>query len=206
MELSKKERRELKREGRQEELRVIAKRAKIKVFGILAVFLIILAAGLYFGYQYISKKASIGEMGSSFPIEGDKHVSDGTKVEYRTNPPTSGDHYGVPANWGVYDHEIPDEAAVHNLEHGGVWITYKPEIAETIKAKLIEITKSNSKVIMTPRAKNDAPIALVSWGRIYKPEISAEGAFDESGVSDFILKYKNTGPEKVPDSMPGKDY
>ena len=61
--------------------------------------------------------------------------------------------------------------------------------------------------IMTPRSKNDSAVALVSWGRIYKPALSADGSFDENAIKTFMLKYRNTGPEKlVPESSPGKEY
>jgi len=206
MELTKKERRELKRQERTIKIERIAKRAKFKLLVILGVAVLIVAAAGYFGYRSISKVASVEDIGEPVPIEGEKHISDGTTVNYKTNPPASGDHYGTPANWGVYDHEIPDEAAVHNLEHGGIWISYKPDIQSAAKQKLEEIAKIKTKVILSPRSKNDAPIAAVAWGRIYKPAVSADGAFDEESVKNFINKYINKGPELVPDSMPGKDY
>lgn len=206
MELSKKERRELKRQEKRQTELSYGRKKSIKFWAVLCAVLVVIALSGYFGFRSFYKVVSMSEIGNSYPIEGDKHVADGTKVEYKTNPPTSGDHYGTPANWGVYDREIPDEAVMHNLEHGGVWITYKPEISEIAKSKLVEIAKANSKVIMSPREKNDSMIALASWGRIYKPEVSADGVFDESAVKNFISKYRNTGPETVPESAPGKDY
>ena len=200
--LSKKERRELKREEKRRELAGQSQKKSIKKWAVWVFILIIAAVVGWFIYKSLLQTAKIPGIGQSYPEEGRNHVADGTKVNYKTNPPSSGDHYNEPANWGVYDHEIPDEATVHNLEHGGVWIAYKPEIDKTAKAKLIEITKSNGKVILTPRAKNDSPIALVSWGRVYKTD-----TLNEDMIKDFILKYRNTGPEKgIPDNMPGKDY
>lgn len=31
------------------------------------------------------------------------HVAEGTPVSYATNPPTSGEHWGTPAQWGFYN-------------------------------------------------------------------------------------------------------
>lgn len=202
MDLTKKERRQLRRKERRQTQLSSARGRKTKTLVIWAAIILVAAGLAYWGYYYFVRISQIPEIGEAMPVEGANHVAEGTKVEYKANPPASGDHYGVPANWGVYDHEIPDEAAVHNLEHGGVWINYKPEIPETAKEKLIEIAKSGSKIILTPRSKNDSLIAVVSWGRIYKTE-----SFNEETIRNFVLKYENTGPEgKVPKSMPGKDY
>lgn len=207
MELSKKERRKLKREERRKEELSRGRKKSVKFWAVSVLIVLAVFAIVYFGYLSFFRAASAPEIGEVFPIEGENHVAEGTKVDYHTNPPTSGPHYGVPANWGIYDHEIPDEAVMHNLEHGGIWITYKSDVQEAAKKRLEEITRGSNKVIMTPRSKNDSAVALVSWGRIYRPVLSAGGDFDEEVVKNFILKYRNTGPEKlVPESAPGKDY
>ncbi len=164
-------------------------------FLIWAVVVLILAAAGYFVFNYFSKLVSIPELGEAYPIEGAAHVADGTKVEYRTNPPSSGAHYANPARWGVYGKPLSDGNLIHNLEHGGVWISYKPDISSDEIKKLEDLAKSyRSKVILTPRAANDSPIALVSWGRVYKLD-----TFNEEAIKNYILKYRNTGPEIVPD-------
>jgi len=169
------------------------KNSKNKLFWAVTV-LILVSAG-YFVFNYFSKLVSIPEIGKAFPIEGAAHVADGTKVEYRTNPPSSGAHYANPARWGVYSKPIADETLMHNLEHGGVWISYKSSLAPDEIKKLEELAKTyRSKVILTPREKNDFPIALASWGRIHKMN-----SFDGETIKNYILKYKNTGPEMVPD-------
>ena len=198
--LSKKERREMRRHEKQS-AQVSGARSKIikKIAGWVLAIIIAAALG-YVGYVYLFKDSAISEIGQSYTIEGREHVADGAKSEYHTNPPSSGPHYGSPAEWGVYDKPLQDEQVVHNLEHGGVWISYKPTISDTAKDKLKTIAKSyRSKVILTPREANDKDIALVSWGRAYKFNLNPDGTFDESSVNNFIKKYKNTGPEVVPD-------
>lgn len=44
-------------------------------------------------------------------------------VRYSVTPPVGGDHNATWMNCGVYDKPVPAERAVHNLEHGAVWIT-----------------------------------------------------------------------------------
>ncbi len=165
--------------------------------------ILVLAILFLMGYLWlwpIIKIAKLPDFGIAFPIEGRLHVADGSKVVYKTNPPSSGNHYALPAPWGVYDKSLPDETLVHNLEHGGVWISYKPTISQGVIDRLKEIAKKyKSKVILEPRAANDADIALTSWGRIFKFNLNQDGSFDIEAINNYILKYRNTGPEIVPD-------
>ena len=49
-------------------------------------------------------------------------------VTYSATPPVGGQHNADWMNYGVYDKPLPSERAVHNLEHGAVWITYQPSL------------------------------------------------------------------------------
>ena len=49
-------------------------------------------------------------------------------LDYPTRPPAGGDHLGIWHNCGVYTVPLLDEAAVHSLEHGAVWVTYRPDL------------------------------------------------------------------------------
>jgi hypothetical protein len=55
---------------------------------------------------------------------GREHVPDGTKVNYNSNPPTSGPHFVDWTRAGVYDKPVSDGHLVHSLEHGYVIISY----------------------------------------------------------------------------------
>ncbi|HET9972943.1 MAG TPA: DUF3105 domain-containing protein [Streptosporangiaceae bacterium] len=33
-------------------------------------------------------------------------------------------------NCGIYDQPVPNERAVHNMEHGAIWITYQPSLPQ----------------------------------------------------------------------------
>src|SRR5215211_5035029 len=55
-------------------------------------------------------------------VEGD--------VEYERRPPTNGDHAPLWQNCGFYAESIRDENAVHSLDHGAVWVTYRKELPE----------------------------------------------------------------------------
>lgn len=138
------------------------------------------------------KSVSLKGKVKTFKIEGKKHVSVGTTVKYKTNPPTSGDHLSQAKEWGVYNHEIDDKAAVHNLEHGGIWISYKDISKEDI-AILKEIGKKNSQsTVVSPRSANDDKIAVVSWGKMMRLD-----TVDKALIQKYINTYKNQSPEKM---------
>lgn len=129
----------------------------------------------------------------SFEIQGQDHIEVGASHPgYNSNPPTSGPHYAEPADWGAYQEELPDEQLVHNLEHGGIWISYKG-VDERTKRQLEDVARANpGSVIVTPRSRNDAPIVLASWGKLLKLQ-----QFDEGRIRSFIDQYKNQSPEPV---------
>ncbi len=149
------------------------------------------AAGAVYGLAIILSRDGAGERpGQAFSSQGEQHIAVGSAhPEYNSNPPTSGWHYAAPANWGVYEKELPDEQILHNLEHGGIWISYKG-IDDATKAELERISRTDSKIIVTPRSANDSAIALVSWGRLQKLT-----QFDAVAIMNFIKANKNKSPE-----------
>lgn len=137
-----------------------------------------------------------------FEAQSREHINVGAQhPPYNSNPPSGGWHYAVPAKTGIYDIELPDEQIVHNLEHGHIWFAYKPELAKEQIDKLAEIAKDyGSRIIMTPRAANDSPIAIVAWQYVYK--IGAVDQSTEPKIRAFIAAYRNiAGPERnIPDN------
>jgi hypothetical protein len=128
-----------------------------------------------------------------YPIQGRDHIEVGqSHPNYNSNPPTSGWHYEEAAEWGIYDKELPDEQLVHNLEHCGIWISYQPTIPVDQKEALVAFAKAfPSKVILTPRSKNDSPIALASWGILMKLN-----DYNQDLMTAFLAAFLNkNGPE-----------
>ena len=207
-ELTKKERRELRREEQRGKETAREKKQKIKRVIITAV--IIIVAVLVGVAAWRGTQNTIVALGENFsqavPDAGREHVPEGSLVtQYNSNPPTSGPHWPEPLRDGVYDTPKPDEAIVHSLEHGRVWISYKSSIPETIKEALKKIGREEARVIVTIRDANDADIALAAWQRLDTFNLDEEGAFSEARVRDFIIRYRDKGPEYVP-FMSGKTY
>ncbi len=128
--------------------------------------------------------------------QGRDHLDLGTDHPwYNSVPPTSGWHTPDPHPWGISKTPIPDEIQVHNLEHGGIMIQYKPEIDKNVLQKLEEIGKRyKSKVIVAPYPKLDKNIALTAWTYLDK-----FNDFDENRIVGFIAAHINQGPEFVKD-------
>jgi hypothetical protein len=124
---------------------------------------------------------------------GPTHLLQGQpyRGRYNSNPPTSGPHWPAPAPWGVYTEPLADETLVHNLEHGGIWISYKDPKDADLAGKVDGVARRYRKVVVTPRPANDAPIAVAAWGRLLKLR-----AFDEAQIVAFIEAYMGkVGPE-----------
>ena len=114
-------------------------------------------------------------------------------------PPTSGDH-ADPMPWGPYDRELPDVNTIHNLEHGGVYVSYQPDLpveqVEAIKQLLFAPYSDSefqpNKVILAPRAANASPITLSSWLRSEKLE-----SFDKQKIIDYYNSNAGKSPEPL---------
>lgn len=151
----------------------------------------------------VNKSVPLGEdFSRAMSHEGATHITEGEKVAYQSNPPTSGPHWPDPLRDGIYEEEKPDEAVVHSMEHGRIWISYRSSIPGDIKERLRAIAKREARVILTPRAANSADIALAAWNRL---DAFSKDEFNESRVRDFIRRYRDKGPEYVP-QMVGKTY
>src|SRR3989344_6817567 len=134
-----------------------------------AVFIVILflaGAGIY----KFAVRESVPVPGQFYEAQSREHIDIGVAHPvYNSNPPSGGWHYAAAVQTGIYDKEFPDEQIIHNLEHGHIWFAYKPDLAPEQIEALAEIAKGyGSRVIMTSRAANDSPIAIVAWEHVYK--------------------------------------
>jgi len=150
-------------------------------------------AVLVFLFVNSSPKEERQVLGNEIVEQGRNHISQGSKDHgpYNSSPPTSGPHWPTPAECKIYDDQVPDEAAIHSLEHGAIWITYKDKNDGELVNKLKDLVSKNpSKVLLSPREANDSTIALASWARLLKVE-----EFDGEQINNFIKSNRNTGPE-----------
>ena len=157
-----------------------------------------------FGYIAITQKSKPKEtiIGVSHKEQGRNHIAEGQKHDpYNSDPPSSGPHYAdasAPTPWGVYTQEVPEEVFLHNEEHGGVVITYKPDLPADQLKKLQALFAppysnkdfSPSKAIVTPRSKDTHAIELASWTWTLNLD-----QYDEATIMKFYLQHVSKSPE-----------
>lgn len=191
--MTKKELKELRREERREMQRTEQKKTARKTAINWLIALLIIGLAVY-GIVSLASRSATSRPGESISIQGREHIPvNSPRPDYNSNPPTSGSHYAQPTDWGIYSEELKDENVIHSLEHGGIWISYRPDIDTETKEKLEAIGKQYPKsVVVSPREANDAPIAIASWGKLDKLTV-----FDENRIIEFIKRNKNKSPEPL---------
>ena len=138
-----------------------------------------------------------GGGGQAIPILPSSHVPAEAKASYNSNPPTSGNHAAQTASWGISTTPLPDLSLVHNLEHSGIVVHYRPNLDTAQQQQLTELVRDlrgrDRKVVLAPRAENDAPITVTAWGRILKQD-----TLDAAALRVFFDANINRGPEREP--------
>jgi hypothetical protein len=102
-------------------------------------------------------------------------------VQYPVQPPVGGRHN---AAWqrcqgDVYDAPIANEHALHSLEHGAVWITYRPDLPKDQVEALAAKVRGTDHMLMSPFEGLDRPISLQAWGFQLKLDNANDGRIDE---------------------------
>ena len=111
------------------------------------------------------------------------------RVDYGKNPPAGGDHNPVGQSCAVYTEQVPSERAVHSMEHGAVWVTYRPDLPTDQIALLTARVDGVLFRMLSPFPGQDTPISLQAWGR----QVTAETA-GAPQVEAFLSAYTH-GPQ-----------
>jgi hypothetical protein len=113
-------------------------------------------------------------------------------LAYAENPPMGGQHNVVWQNCGIYDAPIHSEHAVHSMEHGAVWITYRPGLAPE-QVQMLKTLAADDFMLLSPYPGLPQPIVASAWNR----QLAFERA-DDAGLPAFIARFKNN-PETTPE-------
>jgi hypothetical protein len=114
------------------------------------------------------------------------HVTD--TVDYPDVPPVGGNHSPVWQNCGFYATPVSSENAVHSLEHGAVWITFRPDLPAPQIDRLRELA-GQAHVLVSPFDGLPSPVVASAWGRQLRlPSV------EDSRLSAFLAAYRE-GPQ-----------
>jgi len=105
-------------------------------------------------------------------------------LDYPTRPPAGGDHLGIWHNCGVYTVPLLDEAAVHSLEHGAVWVTYRPDLGAEAILGLIGELVDREKLLVSPHPDQIPPVVATAWAR----QLALDGP-DDPRLKAFIGRF-----------------
>ncbi|GAA3802868.1 DUF3105 domain-containing protein [Streptomyces phyllanthi] len=180
------------RRARVEEIRraeqTRERRSRLLTLGAVTVIL----GGLVTGGWYLVAAAQDKEEAKAAPVKGVKswskltqnHVT--TPVDYPMSPPVGGDHNQAWVNCDkqVYTKAVPNENAVHALEHGAVWITYSDKASKADVSELTDKVKRTTYTFMSPYEDQSSPIVLSAWGNQLKLDSASDAR-----VQKFLDKY-----------------
>ncbi len=114
-------------------------------------------------------------------------------VAHPQDPPVGGPHSPVWQNCGFYAAPVGSEHAVHSLEHGAVWITYRPDLPQSQVAALRVIATRQSYVLVSPYPGLPAPVVASAWGAQLQL-----GSADDPRLDQFVRVYRlgDRAPER----------
>jgi len=126
-----------------------------------------------------------------YPDLAREHVTGPVSYPATPVPPVGGPHDGTwqNANGDVYPQPIRAEHAVHSLEHGAVWVTYRADLppsgVDTLRAKVQGVPYR----LMSPLPAQPGLITLTAWGH----QLTVDSPTDPR-IDEFLTAYTQ-GPQ-----------
>ena len=142
------------------------------------------------------------ELKKGLPIEGESHDDKDFKgADYKTNPPTSGDHNPNWAQDGIYEagNESRLGELVHTLEHGRIDVQYKKGTAVKVIRQLEGLLGEKGgyhQLLFQNPTEMPYAVAATAWGQLLGCKTVTPAAFD--AIRKFRDAYTDKGPENVP--------
>jgi hypothetical protein len=139
---------------------------------------------------------------SNGPIEGVMTFSNLSRdhvngpVNYPQVPPVGGAHNPVWMNCGIYDKPIPNENAVHSLEHGAVWITYQPDLPAASVEQLRSLVRGHTSILLSPYPGLPTQVVASGWG----VQLRADSAGDPR-LARFVAIYERGAQTPEPGAV-----
>jgi Protein of unknown function (DUF3105) len=178
------------RQDRKAAQREEAERTKRRNAVLWRVALVVLVAiGAAFSYRYYTQRRLLDTVTSANYPAG-QHLAG--PIDYKESPPVGGPHNVVWQNCSIYHVPIHNEHAVHSMEHGAVWITYRPDLPPD-QVRILDEVASDDFMLLSPYPGLAAPVVASAWNH----QIRLESATDPR-LRAFIGEYKNN-PQTTPE-------
>lgn len=110
-------------------------------------------------------------------------------MAYPQSPPAGGRHDPAWLNCGIYPAPVRNENVVHDLEHGAVWITYRPDLSKSEVGDLTKFATGQTYLVLSPYPDLSAPVVVSAWGK----QLRLTGVRDPR-LREFVKAYKQ-GPQ-----------
>ena len=118
----------------------------------------------------------------TFPATTNRNVEG--PVAYEQDPPTNGDHAPSWQKCGFYSSPVQNERVVHSMDHGAVWITYRPDLP----AEQVNILRGLAReeyVLVSPYPGLFAPVVATAW----RNQLALERA-DDPRLRQFVDQFR----------------
>src|SRR5919198_1023723 len=143
-----------------------------------------------------------GCVNKTFPSEGRSHTL--STVQYKTNPPTSGDHNPTPAHDGIYGPGSTPETGmlVHSLEHGRIEVQYKPGTPTRMIGQLQTLVTDiqdggDPRILLFQNGTGMRyQVAATAWTHLLGCTRMNDRVFD--AIRAFTKQYDLKAPEVIP--------
>jgi hypothetical protein len=118
----------------------------------------------------------------TYPATTNRNVE--PPISYEQDPPTNGDHAPYWQRCGFYSSPIENEAAVHSMDHGAVWITYRPDLPSDQVDTLRRLAQEQY-VLVSPYPDLYAPVVATAW----RNQLELTGA-DDPRLRRFVDQFR----------------
>lgn len=133
-------------------------------------------------------------LGEAVTLGEAKHVTSAAGLQRTVGqPPAGGPHFAQSSTPGIYANPIEDGEAIHSLEHGMIWITYRPGLASARDIEILRVVAESrpNDVILSPRPGNASPASVVSWGR----RLNLASPVSRRALEAFVATNVDQSPE-----------
>lgn len=131
--------------------------------------------------------------------EGSSHIDPaGDAPDYKSNPPTSGDHSAEPLADGAFVGTVPATSYLHGLEHGRVAIQYRSDLPEQQQRQLLAVYDDDPVAMMLfPNDDQPDAVTVTAWRNTLVCDSFGDEA-ELAAMLSFRDTFRGAGPESVP--------